>query len=187
MDACADAAARLLVSTFFRTERDALPGSVGPEPNTVDPAMRITSSWRLPLLASCTVALFAACAPAASGGASAGASAGAGTSSVRRSNVLTREELAGSGTSNLYDAINRLRPQWLRGSTNTQTRTGGGGLSVVVYQGTTQLGGVEVLRQMAPSYVATIRYLEGNQASNTLPGLGSRVVAGAIVLELPRD
>jgi hypothetical protein len=152
--------------------------------------MRITSSWRLPLLASCAAALFAACAPAtAEGGAAAGASANAGasTSSVRRSNVLTREELEASGTSNLYDAINRLRPQWLRASTSTQTRTSGGGLNVVVYQGTTQLGGVEVLRQMAPSYVATLRYLDGNQASNTLPGLGSRMVAGAIILELPRD
>jgi hypothetical protein len=152
--------------------------------------MRITSSWRLPLLASCAAALFAACAPAtAEGGAGAGASASAGTSTsgVRRSNVLTREELEASSTSNLYDAINRLRPQWLRTSTSTQTRTTGeGGLQVVVYQGTTQLGGVEVLRQMAPSYVATIRYLDGNQASNTLPGLGSRMVAGAIILEMPR-
>lgn len=150
--------------------------------------MRITSSWRLPLLLSCGVALLAGCAPAtAEGGASAGASPSASASTARRSNVLSREELEASGTSNLYDAINRLRPQWMRGSTNTQTRTGGGGLQVVVYQGTTQLGGVEVLRQMAPSYVATIRYLDGNQASNTLPGLGSRMVAGAIVLELPRD
>lgn len=150
--------------------------------------MRITSSWRLPLLASCSVALFAACAPAtAEGGAAAGASTSTGTGSVRRSNMLTREELEGSGTSNLYDAINRLRPQWLRAGTNTQTTQRGGGQQVVVYQGTTQLGGVEVLRQMAPSYVSSIRYLEGNQASNTLPGLGSRVVAGAIVLELPRD
>ena len=146
------------------------------------------SSWRLPLLLSCSFALLAGCAPAtAEGGAGASAGASSGSSAVRRSNLLLREELEASGTSNLYDAINRLRPQWLRAGTNTQTTHGGGGLQVMVYQGTTQLGGVEVLRQMAPSYVASVRYLDGNQASNTLPGLGSRVVAGAIVLELPRD
>jgi hypothetical protein len=155
--------------------------------------MRITSSWR-PLLLSCGIALLAGCAPAATteGGAAAGAGASASgsarpASAARRANMLTREELQGTSTSNLYDAINRLRPQWLRSGTNTQTTHGGGGLQVVVYQGTTQLGGVEALRQMQPSFPTAVRYLDGNQASNTLPGLGSRVVAGAIVIELSRD
>lgn len=152
--------------------------------------MKITSSWRLPLLLSASFALLTACSAAtAEGGASAGASANADgrTSSVRRANVLTREELATSGATNLYDAVNRLRPAWLRGSTNTQSNYGGGGLQVVVYQGTTQLGTAEHLRQLAPGYVASLRYLDGNTASNTLPGLGSRMVAGAIIIELPRD
>lgn len=148
--------------------------------------MSITSSWRLPLLLSCTVALLAGCAPAtAEGGASGGATTGATASGARiRANVLTREEIEGSGTTNLFDAIQRLRPQWLRNA--SQTSYSGGGTDLVVYQNTTLLGGLESLRQIAPGYAQTVRYLDASTAMNTLPGLGSRRVAGAIVIELPR-
>ncbi len=150
--------------------------------------MNTTSPWRLPLLLSCTVALLAGCAPAtAEGGAGASASAGAGTTASGnriRANVLTREEIEGSGTTNLYDAIQRLRPAWLRNA--SQTNYGGGGTDIVVYQNTTLLGGLEALRQVAPGYAQSVRYLDASTAMNTLPGLGSRRVAGAIVIELPR-
>jgi len=155
----------------------------------MDPAMRISSSWRLPLLLSCTFALLAGCAPAtAEGGASASASGSAsGTTpsgSRIRSNVLTREEIEGSGTTNLYDAIQRLRPQWMRNA--SQTSYSGDGTEIVVYQNTTMLGGLDALRQLAPGYAQSIRCLDASTAMNTLPGLGSRRVAGAIVIELPR-
>ena len=147
--------------------------------------MNISSSWRLPLLLSCTVAVLAGCAPAtAEGGASAGASAGATSGARIRANVITRAEIEGSGTTNLFDAIQRLRPQWLRNA--AQTNYGGGGTELVVYQNTTLLGGVEALRQIAPGYAENVRYLDASTATNTLPGLGSRRVAGAIVIELPR-
>ena len=148
--------------------------------------MSITSSWRLPLLLSCTVALLAGCAPAtAEGGASGGATSGTTASGARiRANVITREEIEGSGTTNLFDAIQRLRPQWLRNA--SQTNYSGGGTELVVYQNTTLLGGLESLRQIAPGYAQTVRYLDASTAMNTLPGLGSRKVAGAIVIELPR-
>ncbi len=144
--------------------------------------MNITSTWRLPLLLSCTVAVLAGCAPATAEG---GAGAGTTASGTRiRSNVLTREEIEGSGTTNLYDAILRLRPQWLRNA--SQTNYGGGGTEIVVYQNTTLLGGLDALRQIAPGYAENVRYLDQSTATNTLPGLGSRKVAGAIVIELPR-
>lgn len=152
--------------------------------------MKITSSWRLPLLLSASFALLTACSAAtAEGGASAGASANAEgrTSSVRRANVLTREEIQNSGATNLYDAVNRLRPAWLRANASGQSSYSGGGLQVMVYQGSTQLGTAEHLRQLAPGYAASLRFLDGNTASNTLPGLGSRMVAGAIIIELQRN
>lgn len=151
-------------------------------PHTLDPAMRITSFWRLPLLLSCTFVLLAGCAPATAEGGAAAEARPAG--SRVRANVLTRAEIEGSGTTNLFDAIQRLRPQWLRdaGQTNYQ----GSGREIVVYQGTTQLGGAEALRQLAPGYADTIRFLDGVTASNTLPGLGSRSVGGAIVIEIGR-
>ena len=113
----------------------------------------------------------AGCAPAAEGT--------AGAPRANR-NVITQEEIAASGASNLYDAVQRLRPQWLRAGTATQW-TGGGG-AVVVYQNNTQLGDVEALRTLTPGFAASIRFVDGNTASNTLPGLAGRTVAGAIIV-----
>lgn len=101
---------------------------------------------------------------------------------VRR-DLITREEIAASGATNLYEVVQRLRPAWMRGTSASNLR--GGGTSVVVYQGNTPLGGLEALRQLTTGYAASLRYLEGTEASNTLPGLGSRRVAGAIVVVLP--
>lgn len=101
----------------------------------------------------------------------------------RRRDVILQDEIAGSGAANLYEVVQRLRPGWLRGGSATNLRGGGGG--VVVYQNNTPLGGVEALRQLTPGYAASLRFLEGTEASNTLPGLGSRRVAGAIVVVLP--
>jgi hypothetical protein len=101
---------------------------------------------------------------------------------VRR-DLISQEEIAASGATNLYEVVQRLRPGWLRGGNVSNIR--GGGTGVVVYQNTTPLGGPEALRQLTPGYAASLRYLDGNEASNTLPGLGSRTVAGAIVVVLP--
>lgn len=137
--------------------------------------MRKLSSWRPTLLAMFAFTLLAGCAAAATEG---------GATARANPNLITREELANVGVANLYDAIQRLRPNWLRTGPSTSLRGGGG--SVVVYQGTTQLGGLDALRQIAPGYPAAVRWLDGTTASNTLPGLGSRIVQGAIVIELPR-
>lgn len=101
-----------------------------------------------------------------------------------RQDVITRAELEESNTSNLYEAIQRLRPQWLRprGGTNF---SGGGGTAVMVYQGNTQLGEMEALRSINIDFAEEVRFLDSSTASNTLPGLGSRSVAGAIVIKRP--
>ena len=128
-----------------------------------------------------TLSILSACA------ASAGAEAGGGASAPRAQrssrDLITQEELMASGATNLFDAVQRLRPQWLSGANRTSTT--GGGVEVVVYQGTTNMGGVEALRQIAPGYVASLRWLDASQATNMLPGLGSRRVAGAILITLP--
>lgn len=131
---------------------------------------------------ACTLTILSGCAASAEAGAGAGAST-SGSARARR-DLITQEELVGSGTTNLYDAIQRLRPQWISGANRTDAMTGGG-TEVVVYQGSANLGGLEALRQIAPGYVASVRWLDGSQATNMLPGLGSRRVAGAIVITLP--
>ncbi len=112
--------------------------------------------------------LFGACAPPSTTG-------GSG-----RSDVITREELDATGLGTLYDAIERLRPRWL---TLRGQRSLGGTTDIVVYQNQSYLGGIDVLRQLAPDMVVRVRYLDAATASASLPGLGSRHIEGAIVVE----
>ncbi|HEX2208713.1 MAG TPA: hypothetical protein VHG93_13630 [Longimicrobium sp.] len=135
--------------------------------------------FRTLVLAACTVSILSGCAASAEAGAS-------GTPARQRSSrdLITQEEIMATGTTNLYDAVQRLRPQWISGANRTDAMTGGG-TEVVVYQGATNLGGVDALRQIAPGYVASLRWLDASQATNMLPGLGSRRVAGAILITLP--
>lgn len=97
--------------------------------------------------------------------------------------VITREEIAGSGATDLYSVVQRLRPGWLsgRGVQNIGGRTG----QVVVYHNQTRMGEIQALREMAPGYVVSIRYLDASTAAG-LPGIGPReIVAGAIVVHTP--
>lgn len=101
-----------------------------------------------------------------------------------RSEVITREEIMEVDVGNLYEVVHRLRPQWLREDRLASDRSGyGAAEGVVVYQDqSSYLGGVEVLRQWGRSSALELRWMEGGRASSTLPGLGSRNVAGAIII-----
>ena len=96
-------------------------------------------------------------------------------------NLLTQEDLgAVSSATTLYDAVSQLRPRWL--AARGQRSLAGGGGGIVVYQGQTQLGGADVLRQFNRDSVYGLRFLDGPTASASLPGLTARQVDGAIVL-----
>lgn len=99
------------------------------------------------------------------------------------SNELSREEIMEVGVNNMYDVIHRLRPRWLQ--VRGQRSFGQAALNteVVVFQNQTMLGGVEVLRDMGPDIAMRVRYLDGTTATASLPGLGSRHVEGAIIIE----
>lgn len=98
--------------------------------------------------------------------------------------VLSREEIVNSGATNLYSVVQRLRPGWLtgRGVQNFGGQTG----MIVVYHNQIRMGDVTALREMAPEYVVSIRFLDATTAAG-LPGIGPReIVAGAIVVSTPR-
>jgi hypothetical protein len=97
-----------------------------------------------------------------------------------RWDVLTREEIMSLDMTNLYDVVDRLRPRWL-------TRRGGVisfdlETHVVVFQGQTLLGDIEILREVSPEEAYELQYLDGATATASLPGLGSQHVSGAIVI-----
>ena len=98
---------------------------------------------------------------------------------------LTESEIESVDVSTLFDVVQRLRPRWL----DVRATSFEGSTDIVVFQGQAYLGGVEVLRTLSPDAARWMEYLDGPQASATLPGMGSRRVEGAIVIHTtpPRD
>src|SRR5438105_6585776 len=66
----------------------------------------------------------------ATGCASSKTAAQAGAPHRSTGNVIGGEELSGTGATNVYEAVQRLRPQWL---TSARIRRGGSGDELVVY------------------------------------------------------
>ncbi len=98
-------------------------------------------------------------------------------------NRITAEELAevSRDVTNLYDVVSRLRPRWL--SNRSPGSLAGGSYGIVVYMEQSFLGGPEELRNLSPDVATSLRYLDTSEAVAQLPGLGSRGVAGAIVIK----
>ena len=81
-----------------------------------------------------------------------------------KSMMLTRAELAATNSDNLYDAIKKLRPEWLtsRGPTSVSDATP---TSADVYMEGTLLGTADYLRQMRLLDVSEVRYWDAGQAA----------------------
>ena len=131
----------------------------------------------------------------AAAGAVACATSGAGSSSSRstsNSNTITRAEIdALPSVGNAYDVVLRLRPTWLTKAqssaitmSGTQVGSGMGGSAGVmpVYLDNARMGDLSALKDIAASTVGTIQFMDASTATATLPGLGSAVIAGAIVV-----
>lgn len=111
------------------------------------------------------------------------ASSGNGTGVRRDSRVLTPEEIATVPVTNLYEAVERLRPRWLE-MRDVRSISAAGGGQIVVFLNNSYVGGPETLRQFQAHQVVRIRYLDAAQASATLTGYDtSRHVVAGIVME----
>lgn len=124
-----------------------------------------TSAWRVLLLVAAS--FLSACA------------AGSNTGGVERQdpNLLTTAEIEGAGYSDAYSVVEALRPRWLwrRGSTTINQQE-----SVKVYLDGSLLGGPEYLRQIRVRSIASIRFMDGLEASNRWGldhGLGAIIVS----------
>ena len=92
-----------------------------------------------------------------------GGEAQATTNRARRA-TLTQEQLAATNSLNLYDAIQKLRPDWLttRGAVSVSNPE----LAVAsVYMNGTMLGKADYLKQMRALDVTEVRYWDAGQAS----------------------
>ena len=90
-----------------------------------------------------------------------GCAASAAGSTERRSssNVLTRSEIVESGVTNLYDAIQQLRPQYLRSRGNTSLS--GGSDQIKVYLNGSELGGTATLQTISATSVERVEFVRG--------------------------
>lgn len=99
-----------------------------------------------------------------------GACASTGGMSGGDRNVLTADQISAIGVSTAYDAVERLRPQWLR-RLQQRSLAGGGGSpdvgseDVVVYVDGVRSGGRDALKQVRADAVYQMRYLDASQAT----------------------
>jgi hypothetical protein len=87
-----------------------------------------------------------------------------GQSGERSGSRLTRTELATANSNSLYDAIAKLRPEWLssRGPTSMTDATP---TSVSVFMDGSMLGQADYLKQLSVVDVTEVRYWDPGQAS----------------------
>lgn len=94
---------------------------------------------------------------------SACASSGPATSR-RTNNVITRDELVTQDLTSAYEAVQRLRPQWLRGRGATSIRNPEPTMPVVYVAGVRQ-GGPESLRVVRITETDEIRFISASDAT----------------------
>lgn len=97
-------------------------------------------------------------------------------------NLLTAIELENTETSNVYDAVRRLRPRWLTAERSRERTSMSLSSQTVVFLNSTRLGSVDALRDVPLSGVKRVEFMDGAEATAKLPGLGSGHVTGAIIV-----
>jgi hypothetical protein len=97
--------------------------------------------------------------------------------------VITAEELNATGESNVYMAVQRLRPQWLRATPRGQTRLVGAESGVVVYIDATRYGTLNSLQSLAIGGIYEIRRYDASEATNRF---GTGHDTGAIVIRMSK-
>jgi len=95
--------------------------------------------------------------------------------------VVTRAEIADTAVSNAFQALERLRPRWLRsrGPVSVEHPEAG---NPVVYMDGTRFGPLRTLRQIGVEVIGEIRYMDPNEATNRF-GAGH---TGGVIMVLTR-
>ena len=95
-------------------------------------------------------------------------------------NVIGGEELIGTGATNVYEAVQRLRPQWL---TSARIRRGGSGDELVVYLDSNRYGTLTSLQGLSLGGITEVRYYGASEATNRF---GTGHTGGAIVVSMSK-
>jgi len=96
-------------------------------------------------------------------------------------NQITVEEIASTNMSTALEVVQSLRPNWLRERGPVSIRNPQGS-EVIVYLDGARFGGMDSLRQIRVSSVASIEYLNSSEATFRF---GTNHVGGAILVRTP--
>ena len=94
---------------------------------------------------------------------------------------ITAEEIATTPANNIYDAVQRLRPQWF---TSTRIRGGAPGEELVVYLDGNRYGNLASLRQISVGGVQEVRYYNASEATSRF---GTGHTGGAILVMMSKQ
>jgi hypothetical protein len=94
----------------------------------------------------------------------AAACASTGTTTSRNSDVITADEIQTASVSTAYEAVQRLRPTFLRGRGQSSISNPGSDLPVVYVNGL-RSGGVDQLHTIPAQDVQTIRFISASDAT----------------------
>lgn len=111
----------------------------------------------------------------------AGCAGGARHSGTAATNVITRNELEAAGSVSLYDAVQRLRPNFLRDRGQTSLLNESARTLPAVFLDQSLYGEIESLRAIEASRVDEVRYYAGTAATTRF---GSAYGAGVIQLRM---
>jgi outer membrane cobalamin receptor len=92
------------------------------------------------------------------------ACASAGARPSRTSDVITIEEIESASVSTAYEAVQRLRPSFLRGRGQSSIQNPGGDLPVVYVNGL-RTGGIDQLHNIPAQDVREIRFISASDAT----------------------
>jgi hypothetical protein len=95
-------------------------------------------------------------------------------------NVIAGDELTATGATNVYEAVQRLRPQWLN---SARIRRGGSGDELVVYLDSNRYGTLTSLRSLSLGGIQEVRYYGASEATNRF---GTGHTGGAIVVSMSK-
>lgn len=99
----------------------------------------------------------------------------------RSTTIITLEEITSTAAPNVYDVIQRVRPQWLTGA---RIRRGGSGDDLVVYLDSNRYGTMGSLRSLSVGGIQEIRYYSASEATNRY---GTGHTGGAIVVLMSKQ
>ena len=90
-------------------------------------------------------------------------SANASGARATRSDMITVDDLRAANSTNLFDAVRAIRPNWLRARSPNSLQNQG---QVQVYFDDTRVGGVEALRTIPTQGIAYLRWFDPISASS---------------------